>query len=151
MRRIAKLVALATVVAFGVMPKADAGLISGPLALHGVLQHIKFGSLTLPPMAYTQFCLRYAGECRPHRIAFRGGRLKLNAERWADLDDVNRTVNSSIRPEPNLAGLAGERWLINPASGDCNDYAVSKRHELVTRGFPMRALLLSEVVVRGGE
>jgi predicted transglutaminase-like cysteine proteinase len=144
------LVALAAAV-FGMIPKAEAGLISAPMALRGIIHYIKFDGPTLPPMAFTQFCLRYAEECKPHRIAFRGGRLKMNAERWADLRAVNRDVNAAIRPEANLEGLAGEKWLLHPISGDCNDYAVTKRHELLARGWPARALLLSEVVTRGGE
>ena len=46
---------------------------------------------------------------------------------------------------------AAETWLISPDRGDCNDYAVTKRHELLDRGWPARALLLSEVVVSSGE
>jgi len=139
------------IVMFGLMPKAEAGLISAPMALRGMIHYIKFDAPALPPMAFTQFCLRYAEECKPHRIVFRGGRLKMTRERWADLREINRDVNASIRPEANLEGLAGEKWLLNPISGDCNDYAVSKRHELLGRGWPARALLLSEVVTRGGE
>jgi hypothetical protein len=41
--------------------------------------------------------------------------------------------------------------LISPASGDCNDYAVTKRHELIKRGWPGQSLLLAEVVTRWGE
>jgi predicted transglutaminase-like cysteine proteinase len=36
-------------------------------------------------------------------------------------------------------------------SGNCNDYAVSKRHELLRLGWPSWALLLAEVVVATGE
>jgi predicted transglutaminase-like cysteine proteinase len=54
-------------------------------------------------------------------------------------------------PERNSEGLAGEKWLIGPSSGDCNDYAVTKRSELLDRGWPTRALLLSEVVTSWGE
>ncbi|MDH2357445.1 transglutaminase-like cysteine peptidase [Bradyrhizobium sp. SSUT112] len=39
----------------------------------------------------------------------------------------------------------------NPDRGDCNDYAVTKRHELLHRGLPSSALLLSEVVTRWGK
>ena len=84
MRKVAKcLVALAAVVTAGVQDSAKAGFVGAPLALRGVIEHIKFDSPTLPPMAFTQFCLRYANECKPHRMVFRGGRLKLTAERWA--------------------------------------------------------------------
>ena len=152
MHKVAKLLmAAAAIVTIGVQHGAKAGFIGAPLALRGVIQSIKFDSPTLPPMAFTQFCLRYANECKPHRMVFRGGRLKLTAERWADLRDVNRDVNAEIRPEPNTEGLAGEKWLLHPASGDCNDYAVTKRHDLLARGWPARAVLLSEVVTNWGE
>jgi Bacterial transglutaminase-like cysteine proteinase BTLCP len=62
-----------------------------------------------------------------------------------------KTVNGFIVPEPNTEGVLAEKWLINPASGDCNDYAVSKRFELLKRGWPARALLLSEVRTAWGE
>ncbi len=129
---------------------ADAGLLGMPMGLQSAIQHIKLETPTLPPMAYTQFCLRYQDECRKRPI-FRGGPVKLTEERWADLKDINLVVNRGIIPESNELGLAGEKWLINPASGDCNDYAVSKRHELLVRGWPARALLLAEVVVSSGE
>ena len=75
----------------------------------------------------------------------------MTEKRWDDLKQVNKTVNASIVPEPNTEGLAGEKWIINPASGDCNDYAVSKRFELLKRGWPARTLLLSEVKTSWGE
>jgi predicted transglutaminase-like cysteine proteinase len=77
--------------------------------------------------------------------------MKLTAERYAKLMNVNRAVNASIRPEPNLMGVAGEEWIINPSRGDCNDYAVSKRHALRQQGWPERSMFLSEVVTVGGE
>jgi predicted transglutaminase-like cysteine proteinase len=42
-------------------------------------------------------------------------------------------------PERNSEGLAGEKWLIGPSSGDCNDYAVTKRSELLDRLAHSRA------------
>jgi predicted transglutaminase-like cysteine proteinase len=82
---------------------------------------------------------------------FRGGPVQLTEERWTDLREVNKAVNQDIIPERNELGLAAETWLISPNRGDCNDYAVTKRHQLLDRGWPARALLLSEVVVASGE
>jgi predicted transglutaminase-like cysteine proteinase len=146
-------IAAATAVIFSIVADnaAQAGLIGAPQALRGAIQHIKFDTPTMAPMAFTQFCLKYANECKPQRMVFRGGRMKLTAERWATLQSVNREVNAAIRAEPNTQGLAAEKWIINPSSGDCNDYAVSKRHELLARGWPARAVLLSEVVTTWGE
>lgn len=121
-----------------------------PMLQHG-LQFIRFDTARLAPMAFTQFCLKYPDECKPQQLVFRGGRLKLNNRRWAELEYVNRAVNSSIVPERNKEGLAGEKWLLAPALGDCNDYAVTKRHRLIARGWPARAVLLSEVVTVTGE
>lgn len=112
---------------------------------------IRFDAPTLAPMAFTQFCLKYANECKPQRQGFRDSRLKLTNQRWAELVAVNRTVNSSILPERNNEGLAGEKWLLGPVLGDCNDYAVTKRHQLIARGWPAGAVLLSEVVTVSGE
>ncbi len=77
--------------------------------------------------------------------------MKLNRERWAELVRVNAEVNRSIVPEPNTKGLAAEKWLISPPSGECHDYAVTKRHELLARGWPERDLLLAEVLTSWGE
>lgn len=128
----------------------QAGLVGMPMGLQSAIQRIKLETPTLPPMAFTQFCLRYRGECRT-RPMFRGGPIRLTEKRWADLKEINQVVNRGIAPERNELGLAGEQWLINPARGDCNDYAVSKRHELLERGWPARGLLLSEVMVNSGE
>lgn len=152
MRTISKwLVAITAILVLGGHQSANAGFIGMPSSLGLMMKRISFANYTLPPMAFTQFCLRYADQCKPQRMMFRGGRLRLNADRWDDLKDVNKIVNSAIVPERNTEGLAGEKWLINPARGDCNDYAVTKRSELLERGWPARSLLLSEVVTSWGE
>jgi predicted transglutaminase-like cysteine proteinase len=131
--------------------EATAGLPSAPGAMPRGVHFIRFDLPTLPPMAFTQFCLKYADECKPRPVVFRGGRLKMTGQRWAELERVNRRVNSSIMPEPNKDGLAGEKWLLGPVLGDCNDYAVTKRHQLTMAGWPARDVLLSEVVTASGE
>jgi predicted transglutaminase-like cysteine proteinase len=40
--------------------------------------------------------------------------------------------------------------MIAPEMGDCNDYAVTKRHELIGNGLPSRALRLSVVKTASG-
>lgn len=151
MRKAARFLASVSIVSIWAPHHAEADLITSPMELRGAIQYIKFDATTLPPMAFTMFCLRYENECRPHRRVFRGGRLRLTPQRWTELNQVNRQVNLAIRPEPNLEGLTGEKWLLHPASGDCNDYAVTKRHDLIAKGFPARSVLLSEVMVPSGE
>ena len=153
MRSISKwLVAItAAILLAGGYQSASAGFIGMPSMLGSMAKRISFGNFTLPPMAFTQFCLHYADQCKSRKIVFRGGPVRLTAERWEDLKEVNRDVNAAISPQSNTEGLAAEKWLINPTSGDCNDYAVTKRSDLLRRGWPTRALLLSEVVTSWGE
>src|SRR5258708_15058322 len=127
MRTISKwLVAITASMVVAGHQSANAGFVGMPHALGLMVKRISFGNFTLPPMAYTQFCLRYADQCKPQRMVFRGGPVRLTAERWEDLKAVNKTVNAAIIPERNTEGLAGEKGLIMPSSGDCNDYAVTK-------------------------
>jgi len=127
-----------------------AGRASGPDVQQQSIQSIRFDVPTLAPMAFTLFCLKYASDCEPQRLLFAGDRLELNKMRWSELESVNRTVNSSIQPE-RKEGRTVEEWLLGPARGDCNDYAVTKRHQLIARGWPAHTVLLSEVVTAWGE
>ena len=115
------------------------------------IQFIRFDVPTLAPMAFTQFCLKYPADCKPQRLFVAGDRMELDGARWSELENINRTVNSSIRPQRNEQGLAGEKWLLGPLRGDCNDYAVTKRHQLIAKGWAARNVLLSEVVTVSGE
>ncbi|MGY8667617.1 transglutaminase-like cysteine peptidase [Bradyrhizobium sp. UFLA05-109] len=129
---------------------ADKRVWGMPTAPPSAPLHLKLGDPTLPPMAYTMFCLHYRDECQAHQL-FRGGPISLTEARWTDLSEVNETVNRAIIPEPNEPVLGVEDWLIDPKRGDCNDYAVSKRHRLLSLGWPQRALLLAEVVTAWGK
>jgi predicted transglutaminase-like cysteine proteinase len=152
MRTISKwIVAIAVVAAISGYHSAQAAMVGMPRALGTMVKRISFSDYTLPPMAYTQFCIRYSDQCRETKVRFRGGPVHLTTGRLEDLNEVNNSVNNSIIPEANTEGLAAEKWLINPLHGDCNDYAVTKRAQLLDRGWPARVLLLSEVVTSWGE
>jgi predicted transglutaminase-like cysteine proteinase len=99
----------------------------------------------LPPLGYTKFCLRYPNDCKTSGIDFRRRNILLTVQRWNELNFINRRTNNAIVPQPR------EEWLLAPSTGDCKDYAITKRHELLLRGWPSRALLLSEVALASGE
>jgi predicted transglutaminase-like cysteine proteinase len=99
----------------------------------------------LPPLGYTKFCLHYPNDCKSSRIDFRRRNIKLTAERWYELRSVNKQINNTIIP------ALAEEWLLAPSVGNCKDYAITKRHELMLKGWPSRALLLSEVALSSGE
>lgn len=103
------------------------------------------------PFAHTRFCLKYPAECRVQKLKFRGGPIELTAARRQELMRINAEVNRSIEGTRMNEPVAQEQWVISPKVGDCNDYAVTKRHKLIASGWPARALLLAEVVTTWGE
>jgi predicted transglutaminase-like cysteine proteinase len=133
------------------MPHANATFYGLPRSLKSQMDLLSFDVPSLAPMAFTRFCLQYPVECRAPSITFRPRKMALTPERWADLVRVTREVNRSIVPQRNEAGILAEEWLLSPRAGDCNDYAVTKRHALMARGWPSRSLALTEVVVPSGE
>src|SRR5205085_7525775 len=74
---------------------ATAGFIGMPRQLGAEAKRISISHYTLAPMAFTQFCLRYRDQCKPKSILFRGGPINLTAERWEQLQLVNRRVNAA--------------------------------------------------------
>jgi predicted transglutaminase-like cysteine proteinase len=130
---------------------AEAAFFGYSRPLGAQVERLQLAAPALAPMAHARFCIQYPEDCKVRRMAFRRNRVALTPKLWAELTKVNTEVNRRIVPERNDQGLAGEKWLVSPVRGDCNDYAVTKRHELLARGWPSRALLLAEVVVPSGE
>lgn len=151
MRHIAKILGLACVIAGIGLPSANAAFFGMPRILKMDVERIAFQGPALPPIAHTRFCLVYPDECRVRRMAFRRPGIKLTEERWKDLIEVNAEVNGEIKPASHGNDVLGLKWTLHPASGDCKDYAATKRHELLARGWPSRALLLAEAITSWGE
>jgi predicted transglutaminase-like cysteine proteinase len=100
----------------------------------------------LPPFGHTFFCLRYPLDCAPTAST---EALPVSPEaRWRKMNLVNTSVNASIAPKPDPSpDQVNTHWRIAPRKGDCNDYAVTKRHELLKAGWPSSSLLLAEVTL----
>jgi predicted transglutaminase-like cysteine proteinase len=106
-------------------------------------------SPTLAPFQHVRFCLRYPSDCKSNPTE--NERIDLDAQTTELLKRVNQSVNMSIIPTPKSYGPnLGDGWTIAPDMGDCNDYAVTKRHELLENGLPSKALRLSVVKTASG-
>ena len=106
-------------------------------------------SPALAPFQHVRFCLRYPSECKSNPAD--NDRIDLNADNAELLKRVNRDVNATIVSTVKRHGPEfGDSWTIAPSMGDCNDYAVTKRHELLRSGLPARALRLSAVKTSSG-
>lgn len=103
-------------------------------------------SVQLPaPRAAVRFCRDNPEECAPVTPT----RVRLDAAAMSALWHVNTLVNASIQPRAEVAGQ--DAWLLGQREGDCDDYAVQKRHELRRLGFPASALLLAAGYLPDGE
>jgi predicted transglutaminase-like cysteine proteinase len=152
MRKLIKTLAvLAVLAAVSWHTESKAAYLGYSRQLGPQVERMKLETPVLAPMAHARFCIQYPEDCQVRRMAFRPHRMAPTPKLWAELITVNTEVNRHIIPERNERGLAGEEWLVAPARGDCNDYAVTKRHELLARAWPSRALLLAEVVISSGE
>ncbi len=106
-------------------------------------------SPALAPFQHVRFCLRYPSDCKSDPTEI--DRIELNAENSELLKRVNSDVNAAIIPMVKDHGPElGDGWTIAPSMGDCNDYAVTKRHELLQSGLPAKALRLSVVKTASG-
>jgi predicted transglutaminase-like cysteine proteinase len=104
------------------------------------------GGNALAPFSFVKFCIDYPGEC----LSTRGPtRVTLTGSRMAELGSVNRAVNAAIVPTSDRSAL--RLWHLNAHYGDCNAFAVEKRHELLQRGWPAAALALTVVKTSWGE
>ncbi len=103
------------------------------------------------PAGFISFCLRFGGQCQ----AAPGGAstVPLNARTWRTLAQINSGVNDAIWPQTDEAHYGrAEYWTIpTDGYGDCEDYAVTKRKELMDRGFPEAALRLAVVIDRNAQ
>ena len=98
-----------------------------------------------PPYGFVQFCDRTPDECAAGPMA--ESRFQAGPERLAELDEINRAVNTAIEPatDAELYGVE-EFWTLPPnGKGDCEDYALLKRHILIKRGWPIGSLLMTVV------
>jgi predicted transglutaminase-like cysteine proteinase len=106
-------------------------------------------SPTLAPFQHVRFCLRYPADCKSNPAEQE--RISLDAEILGLLKRVNHGVNASIIPTVKSYGEnLGDGWKIGPDFGDCNDYAVTKRHQLLDSGLPSKALRLAVVQTASG-
>jgi predicted transglutaminase-like cysteine proteinase len=96
----------------------------------------------IPPGFYV-FCRNHPEECRPVEPAV------LTSDWMPVLDRVNKSVNASITYKPE-GKWGDDAWTISPKEGDCDDYTVTKRHELIKAGVPRGTMRAAYVLTDSG-
>lgn len=103
---------------------------------------------TLAPLQYVKFCMNYSAECE----APSDQQSLPSADRAMEmLREINTSVNQAISPVQKPTDPMSAHWALSPAAGDCNDYAVTKRHALVAKGWPQSSLRLAVVRTDTGQ
>jgi predicted transglutaminase-like cysteine proteinase len=101
-----------------------------------------FDPLSWAPPGHAAFCAREPSECLPGTP----GPVPYTDARYAELHIVNADVNRFIRGQSDQDQYGTLEYYALPyVAGDCEDKALLKRHELIRRGWPVGALLLTAV------
>jgi len=95
------------------------------------------------PLGYQLFCLTNPRHCRG------GGASEV---RYTDqlgtlLNTVNARVNRVIRPRAERKDV----WSVGVSQGDCEEYALAKRLELIRGGVPASAVRIAMAKTGSGE
>lgn len=133
-----------------VVSAGNQALAAGPTAMIRPLKNatnaafMPQGSQTIAPFAHVRFCIASPGECSDGSGP---SVVELTAAKLDQLKSVNRRVNNTIEP---YMPDGPETWVVNPDRGNCHDYAVTKRHELIRAGWPSASLRLAVARTREG-
>jgi predicted transglutaminase-like cysteine proteinase len=103
-----------------------------------------------PPIGHYQFCKENPSEC-----AYAGGDAGpavLTEDLWKTILKINYTVNTTIKPmtDMELYGVE-EKWAIPTTAGDCEDFALLKRKQLISAGVSPSDTLMTVVLQPNGE
>jgi predicted transglutaminase-like cysteine proteinase len=114
----------------------------------GSSEKLRFGGLVATPDGYYEMCASNLSLCRLHngRIAkMADGSIKLTGALMGQLSSINAAVNSAIAPV-HRAG-----WMPGRTTGDCKDFALTKRQRLIASGWPSSAVPVAIVRTAAGE
>lgn len=114
-------------------------------------RHLADGRVTTAPTGYVRFCTDHAHDCEAAGAGV--AVMKLDTQRSAELDRINRIVNEAVQPETDLDHYGEtERWAYpDDGRGDCEDYVLEKRRRLINLGWPSSVLLITVVRDREGD
>jgi predicted transglutaminase-like cysteine proteinase len=114
------------------------GLISFPVTAsepYGIGARISPGAEVAAPLGLQLFCLANAAHCKSHG----SGAVRMDQQLMSIVSAVNTSVNRSIRPKVRPTQV----WELGARVGDCKDYALNKRAQLIARGIPAGALRIA--------
>jgi predicted transglutaminase-like cysteine proteinase len=107
-------------------------------------QYMRVFGNAQPPYGFVRFCEMQPDKCTSSTRDDQ--RLQATPERLSELDEINRAVNRDVEPATDMEIYGvNEMWTLPKGRGDCEDFALLKRQELLKRGWPANALLMTVV------
>ena len=108
------------------------------------------GGRTTQPVGHYEFCLHQPEECR--EVTPKQAPIQLTRKLWAAMVDVNNTVNTMVTPRTDMEIWGKEEvWSYPDRVGDCEDYVLEKRRDLMKIGVPAGSLLITVVRQPNGD
>jgi predicted transglutaminase-like cysteine proteinase len=106
---------------------------------------------TTQPIGHYEFCREHVSECTP--TDKRPWRVLLTPATWAQLIGIDTTVNHTIKTISDQDQYGRPEVWAYPDSGegDCEDFALLKRRDLMAKGWPASALLMTVVMRANGD
>jgi predicted transglutaminase-like cysteine proteinase len=111
---------------------------------------MRTGGATTQPVGHYDLCQRMPSECMQFSGSARP--LVLTPKSWTLLQSVNNAANADIEPitDQDLWGVP-ELWSYPQNRGDCEDYVLLKRRQLMARGVSGHDLLITVVRQQNGD
>ncbi len=134
---------------------ANCAFAAGPAGMARGLQkapaysYISEKRRAMAPFAHIMFCAKNPNECEVRNGA---STIILTALADKQLHSVNNIVNRSIIPVNDASDSpADDIWQVNVSSGDCEDFALTKRDHLIAMGWSPKALRIAITKTAEGE
>ena len=107
------------------------------------------GGRTTQPVGHYEFCQSNPGECAQKSSA---APVELTRKLWAATIDINNSVNVMVTPRTDMEMWGREElWSYPDGVGDCEDYVLEKRRQLMALGVPAGSLLITVVRQPNGD
>lgn len=104
---------------------------------------------TSVPIGAAEFCKTHRRDCAPAS----GAHMEtLSDATWRQLVAINDQVNGAVAPitDKDLYNV-NEFWTYPAGRGDCEDFALEKRRQLVAKGWSAASLMMTVVRQANGE
>lgn len=102
------------------------------------------------PIGAAEFCKAHRDDCGPSTRLVEVETL--TDANWRQLVAINDQINTTIAPvtDADLYKVT-EYWAYPDGQGDCEDFALEKRRQLIANGWSPSALLMTVVRQQNGE